>query len=199
MDRRNALKALAGLGLCAACARAGFAADHAIWNYEGASGPEHWGDLDAADKVCSTGSQQSPINVEDLIAAQLSPLKFSWAKQTDAIVNNGHTIQLNFEDGGALKVGRASYKLVQFHFHHPSEHHVDDKDFPMEIHFVHRNNAGGLGVVGVLVKPGKSNPTFAKIIANMPDAEGPAVKAAAGLNPSRLLPRERGYYRYSPR
>jgi carbonic anhydrase len=67
----------------------------------------------------------------------------------------------------------------------------------MEIHFVHRNNAGGLGVVGVLVKPGKSNPTFAKIIANMPDAEGPAVKAATGLDPSRLLPRERGYYRYS--
>jgi len=86
---------------------------------------------------------------------------------------------------------------VQFHFHHPGEHLIDDKAFAMEIHFVHSNGAGALAVIGVLVKPGKSNPAFAKIIASMPAAEGSPVKAAAGVDPAGLLPKERGYYLYS--
>jgi carbonic anhydrase len=205
IDRRAALKAFATLGLCAVCARAGFAAQDARedaegaahWSYEGATGPGRWGDLDAADRVCSIGSQQSPIAIDSSIPAELPPLKFAWARQADAIVNNGHTIQLNFDDGGALNVGADAYKLVQFHFHHPGEHLIDGKASAMEIHFVHRNGAGALAVIGVLVRPGKSNPAFAKIVATMPAVEGPPVKAAAGADPRALLPKARGYYYYS--
>ncbi len=205
MDRRAALRAFATFGFCAICAKAGFAAEgapgdaheEAHWSYEGATGPDRWGDLDAADKVCAIGSQQSPIDIDSSIPAELPPLKFAWARQADAIVNNGHTIQLNFDDGGVLKVGADAYRLVQFHFHHPAEHLIDDKAFAMEIHFVHSNSKGGLGVIGVLVKPGKSNAAFAKIVASMPTVEGPPVKASPGVNPAGLLPKERGYYFYS--
>ena len=63
MDRRNLLKALAGLAVCPVCTTVGFAAEGAHWSYEGTGGPAKWGDLDAANKACSLGSQQSPIDI----------------------------------------------------------------------------------------------------------------------------------------
>jgi carbonic anhydrase len=196
MDRRNVLKALAGLAICPVCTSTGFAAEGAHWSYEGAGGPAKWGDLDAANKACSLGAQQSPIDITATVKSQLPPLKISWGKTADTIVNNGHTIQLNFAEGSTLKLGDTTYKLLQVHFHRPSEHLVGGKNFPMEAHFVHRADGGGLAVVGVLLTEGKPNATFAKIIATMPTKEGPPVKADAGINPNGLLPAKLSYYRY---
>jgi len=197
MDRRHLLKGLVGLALCPLCSSKGFAAEGAHWSYEGATGPEKWGDLDAAAKVCSAGSQQSPIDIGAAIKAQLPPLRIGWAKKADTIVNNGHTIQLNFGAGSTLSLGKENYTLVQFHFHRPSEHTIDGKNYPMEVHFVHRNAAGGLAVIGVLMATGKANPTFGKIVATMPQHEGPETKADPMIDPSRLLPANLSYYRYT--
>ncbi|MBI1204713.1 MAG: carbonate dehydratase [Rhodopseudomonas sp.] len=197
MNRRHALKALAGLALCPLCASTGFAAEGAHWSYEGDHGPAHWGDVDAASKVCSVGSQQSPINIESSIKSNLAPLQISWRNKADMIVNNGHTIQINTPAGDGLKVGADSYELLQFHFHHPSEHLIAGKNYPMECHFVHRNKAGGLAVVGVLMTAGKANAAFAQIAAAMPDKAGDPIKMKAGVDMTKLLPGKRGYYRYS--
>ncbi len=110
MNRRHALKALAGLALCPLCASAGFAAD-AHWSYEGATGPDKWGDLDAASKVCSVGSQQSPVDITGAIKAQLPPLKIAWGKLADTIVNYGHTIQLNVAEGSPPPLGNDKHTL----------------------------------------------------------------------------------------
>jgi carbonic anhydrase len=197
MNRRHALKALAGLALCPLCASAGFAAEEHHWSYEGATGPDHWGDMDAASKVCAAGSQQSPVDIGGTIKAQLPPLQIAWSKTADTIVNNGHTIQLNVAPGSTLKVGNDIYTLLQYHFHRPSEHLIGGKSFPMEAHFVHRNAAGTLAVVGVLMTAGKANAAFAKIVATMPMHEGPPVKADAAINANALLPKQLAYYRYS--
>jgi carbonic anhydrase len=197
MNRRHALKALAGLVLCPLCASAGFAAEDTHWSYEGATGPDHWGDIDAASKVCSVGSQQSPIDIAHTIRAQLPPLKITWRRSAATIVNNGHTIQLNTAPGSMLAVGKDRYALLQYHFHHPSEHTIAGKHYPMEAHFVHRNAAGGLAVIGVLMTAGKRNAAFNKIVASMPMHAGEPVKADAAINPNTLLPARRGYYRYA--
>jgi carbonic anhydrase len=34
---------------------------------EGETGPGHWGDMDALNKVCSVGSQQSPLDIGSTI------------------------------------------------------------------------------------------------------------------------------------
>jgi carbonic anhydrase len=172
MNRRNLLKALAGLAACPICTTTGFAAEGAHWSYEGAGGPAKWGDLDAANKACSLGAQQSPINIVALIKSQLPALKLSWSKTADTIANNGHTIQLNFAEGSALKLGDTTYKLLQVHFHGPSEHLIGGKSFPMKAHFVHRADSGALAVVGVMFSEGKPNATFGKIVATMPAKEG---------------------------
>ena len=196
MDRRNILKGLAGLAVCPVCTTTGFAAEGAHWSYEGAGGPAKWGDLDAANKACSLGSQQSPINIGPTIKSQLPALKLSWSKTADTIVNNGHTIQLNFAEGSTLRLGDTTYKLLQVHFHRPSEHMIGGKSFPMEAHFVHRADSGGLAVVGVLMAEGKPNAAFGKIVKTMPAAEGPAVKADASIDPHAMLPTRLSYFRY---
>ena len=197
MNRRHALKAFAAAALCPLCPTSGFAADAAHWSYEGTTGPEKWGDLDAASKVCSVGSQQSPLDIATSVKSDLPALKIAWGRRADTIVNNGHTIQLNFTEGSTLSVGKENYSLLQFHFHRPSEHKVAGKSFPMEVHFVHRTAAGALGVIGVLMTAGKANPAFAKIVQTMPTSEGPAVKADAGIDPNAFLPARRNYYSYA--
>ena len=196
MHRRQALKLLAGLSLYSVCSARGRAAD-AHWSYEGSDGPASWGDLDSANRACSAGLQQSPIDVREVIRAQLAPLRFIWDKRAEAIVNNGHTIQLNMGETSVLGYGSANYRLVQFHFHHPSEHLIGGKSFPMEVQFVHANAAGSLAVVGVLMAAGRANAVFNKIVSTMPEKEGPAVAADRAINPNALLPGgSRSYYRY---
>jgi len=197
MHRRQVLKAFAGLALCPLCASAVLAAeDHAHWSYEGTTGPDKWGNLDAADQVCSIGHQQSPIDISGSISARQSPLKISWSKRPDTIVNNGHTVQLNFAEGDRLNVGDRSYRLMQFHFHHPSEHLVDGKTFAMEAHFVHAAKDGALAVIGVFIVPGKPNAVFKKIVSTMPQEEGSPVPADHAIDPNGLLPAQRAYYHY---
>src|SRR4029078_723110 len=149
------------------------------WSYEGAGGPAKWGDIDAANKACAVGLQQSPIDIDGAIKSQLPSLKLNWARSPDTMVNNGHTIQLNFAEGSTLALGDVKYKLLQVHFHRPSEHMIGGKNFPMEAHFVHRNDAGGLAVVGVLMAEGKPNTAFGKIVKTMTPAGGPPGEADA--------------------
>jgi carbonic anhydrase len=196
MNRRHLLKGLAGFASCALCARAGFAAEEAHWSYEGASGPDHWGDIDTASKVCSVGSQQSPVDIADPIRAQLPPLGIAWRRRADTIVNNGHTVQVNLGESSTLTVGSDRFVLVQFHFHRPSEHRLDRRSFAMEVHFVHRHATGRLAVVGVLINPGRANAAFNKLVATMPAKEGPPVPADPGIDPTGLLPERRSYFRY---
>jgi carbonic anhydrase len=146
--------------------------------------------------VCSTGSQQSPIDIAGPISARQPPIRIDWRKRPDTIVNNGHTIQLNFADGDTLDLGERSYKLTQFHFHHPSEHLIGGKRFAMEAHFVHAAEAGGLAVVGVLMIPGKTNAAFKKVVSTMPEQEGAPVPSDPAIDPRGLLPAQRSYYHY---
>ena len=196
-DRRRTLRFFAALVACPVCGSGAVAAEGAHWSYEGAQGPSHWGDLDAASRVCSTGSQQSPIDLGATIRAELPPLKIQWTKNADTIVNNGHTIQLNAAPGSTLTIGDDEYRLVQFHFHCPSEHLIDGKRFPMEAHFVHQHSSGRLAVVGVLMTTSQANPAFNKVVTTMPEKEGPATKADPAIDPNGFLPKNLAYYRYN--
>jgi carbonic anhydrase len=115
MHRRQALKLFAGLAICPLCVPRSFAAD-AHWTYEGPDGPAKWGDLDAANRACSIGSEQSPIDIREPIRAQLAPLNITWPKNVDTIINNGHTIQVKIGDSSVLSAGAGgNYRLLQFH------------------------------------------------------------------------------------
>jgi carbonic anhydrase len=198
VHRRQALKVFAGSVLCLLCASAGFAAEesHPHWSYDGATGPDKWGGLDAADTACASGDQESAIDITGPISARQPPLEISWTKRSDTIVNNWHTIQPNFVEGDTLRLGDRSYRLTQFHFHHPSEHLVDGKASAMEAHLVHAAEGGALAVVGVFMISGKSNRVFNQIVSTMPAQEGPSATADPAIDPNRLLPAQRTRYHY---
>jgi len=183
---------LAGLMACPICASARAESKH-HWNYQEA---EHWGEIDKIFEACSVGSEQAPIVLTHAIKADVDDLKIDWKPQTYAIVNNGHTIQLNAEAGSSITLGVDGYALKQFHFHTPSEHAFGGKRTTMEVHFVHAHDSGRLAVVGVLLVAGNKNDAFAAIMAKAPKKESEDKLKILPLDPSVFLPPNREIFRY---
>lgn len=50
-----------------------------------------------------------------------------------------------------------SFMPLQFHFHSPSEHTIDGKHWPLELHMVNLDDFGNITVVGVMFEKGKHN------------------------------------------
>ena len=96
-------------------AEAPHAERHAHWTYDGSEGPDHWGEMEAKFSTCSSGKNQSPVNLTDFIQAELKPLTFNYKAGGDTILNNGHTIQVNFADGSevALNNGMDAHFLIR--------------------------------------------------------------------------------------
>src|SRR5262249_57425176 len=120
--------------------------------------------------------------------APLDDLVFQWHAGAATVVNNGHTVQVGLADGGDLVLDGHPYHLVQFHVHAPSEHTVNGRAFPLELHFVHQDDAGHLAVVGVLVETGPATPALDPLLAVHAEAGGPALPVARTFDPTALLP-----------
>jgi carbonic anhydrase len=195
MHRRSLIKGFIALGACPICAEAARAAG-AHWGYTGPDGPEHWADLDPNNFVCSSGTRQSPIDIAGAVRADIPRIAIDWHKSRGTIMNNGHTIQINMPEGSTLRLGDRVYELLQFHFHAPSEHHVDGRTFPMEAHFVHADaRTDELGVLGVFLTPGRANASFAGLAAAFPAQTGEEV-SVDDVDPNGLLPASPGYWTY---
>ena len=95
-----------------------------------------------------------------------------------------------------MKLDGVPYKLVQFHFHTPSEEHINGKAYPMVMHLVHKNDKGELAVVGVMLKQGKANAALKPFFDNLPQAEGEKKVLDASFNIANLLPAKRDYFKY---
>ena len=171
---------------------------HKHFGYIGNVAPAHWGELNPKFKMCSEGKQQSPINIIPTKKGNLSPLDISYKTASKSIINNGHSIQVNIEDGSVLKLDGKDFKLKQFHFHVPSENNINGNKFPLEAHFVNVADDGQIAVIGVMFKYGKENPTLAKIWNELPSLkEGEAKEFKLGSEDiNKLLPKEREYYKF---
>src|SRR5580765_3786755 len=66
------------------------------WTYEGKEGPKEWGNLDSSYSACSIGHTQSPIDIKGAKTAELPTLKFDYHSAPLNIIDNGHTIQVNY-------------------------------------------------------------------------------------------------------
>lgn len=173
------------------------ASDHkAHWSYSGDQGPAEWGSMEPGFSACKLGKEQSPIDIRNGKVEKLPALGLHYKTSGAEVVNNGHTIQVNLADGGVLDLDGVPYKLVQFHFHTPSEERVNGKSFPMVAHLVHQNSKGELAVVAVLLKEGKANAALDPVFANMPRAEDQKAALDAQVSPIDILPAEHGYYKF---
>lgn len=197
--------ALAGHGGTAQIAAAGAPAADAHggdvhWAYEGENGPQAWGKLKPDFNLCAIGKRQSPINIEDgsTLQGPAEPVQFNYTPSNGTVVNNGHTIQVDVQGDNSITVRGSRYRLLQFHFHTPSEESVNYKRFAMVAHLVHKNDEGQLAVVAVLLDPGAApNPLIDKVWTYMPLDAGDRVRMPRELlNMNELLPSDQRYYQF---
>ncbi|XP_019675736.1 carbonic anhydrase 5A, mitochondrial isoform X3 [Felis catus] len=107
------------------------------------------------------------------------------------------------------------YRLKQFHFHWGavdtwgSEHTVDGRTYPAELHLVHWNAAkyrsykeavlgeSGLAVIGVFLQLGAHREPLQKLVEVLPAVKHKGAQVAMGpFQPSCLLPACRDYWTY---
>jgi len=171
------------------------------WGYSsegGAVPPKDWGTVAGAE-VCGTGHEQSPIDLASKSSASSTAgPTFSYQSSALSIVNNGHTAQINVDPGSTITLGGRTYALAQFHFHAPSEHTIDGRHFPLEIHFVHVNDAKQPAVViGVLVQAGAANPTLGPAMARLPRNESGTSTLPGPVNLAGAFPSASGFWHYA--
>uniref|UniRef100_A0A8C9NDP3 Carbonic anhydrase n=1 Tax=Serinus canaria TaxID=9135 RepID=A0A8C9NDP3_SERCA len=184
---------------------------HHSWGYGQADGPSEWHKA----YPIAQGNRQSPIDIDSARAVydpSLQPLVISYESCTSlSISNTGHSVMVEFEDTDdrtAISGGpfQNPFRLKQFHFHwgtthsQGSEHTIDGKPFPCELHLVHWNARkyatfgeaaaapDGLAVVGVFLEV-----RIAKISVFF--SQGTKAQFR-GFNPKCLLPTSLDYWTY---
>lgn len=192
----GSLAAAAGLAL--PWPRSVHAEDAPHWSYEGPEGPAQWGHISPEFGVCSSGQRQSPIDLAGAGLDAAPDLKLAWQPFDATVENNGHTLVVAAagQAGSSLTLGGKAYSFLQFHFHHPSEHAVAGGRWPLEVHMVHKSEAGDLAVTGILFRPGRENDVLGRVLAQAPVGKGKvAIPRAIDMN--RLLPVSHATYRYA--
>lgn len=170
----------------------------AHWGYSGDGGPEHWGKF---SPTCAQGQKQSPINITGAVEGNLQPIQFAYDDVSLHAVNNGHTIQVNYETGSGIKVDNVTYRLLQFHFHSPSENLIEGRSYPLEVHLVHAEKIvdgkpSNLAVIGLMFEEGEANPVLEKLWKYMPAKANSDMRASEIINVENLLPQDRAFYAF---
>jgi len=193
------------------------------WSYEECStcalDPKHW-----KPEVCQSGKNQSPINIGSrniVVRRNLPGLNFHRFdkpfNEVD-IQNNGHSLMITPLGNTIQSISGAmlpsSYNIEQLHFHwgnHSdtgSEHTIDNKRYPLEMHLVHYNSKyksvaeavednerNGLAVISVLFEISrKDNEHFEPIMQKAKavrgtDAEVVSRVGLGGVSLADLLPK----------
>lgn len=174
------------------------------WGYSGNIGPEYWGSL--GYPACAQGKNQSPVDLAKSASVPLDAISFAYDPSTIQVVNNGHTVQFNYDPGSSMTVGGKRYDLLQFHFHSPSEDTVEGSPYDMQLHLVHKSTDGRLAVVGVFLKAENSD-SFGRghdseassmdvIFGALPGLEGLTLSGNLRINASDLIPHDRKYWHF---
>ena len=186
-------------GLHQAPAAAGPAHAPAHWSYGGQTGPNEWSNLAPNFELCGDGRMQSPIDLSVPAADSWNPtqIEFDYEPVPLSVVNNGHTIQVNYPKGSFIRIEGKRYDLLQFHFHTPSEHSLGGHRAPMEVHLVHSNDKGELAVIGILIEAGPANMALHEIWQRIPEANGaPVSYDDVVVDAAAFLPKEHVSFRY---
>ena len=172
----------------------------AHFSYEGADGPEHWGDLDSSYAACKTGTKQSPIALPSVLRTDpsVSISRPSYQPLPLVVVNNGHNVQVKNTAQGSVVYDGVKYDLAQFHFHSPSEHTIGGKSFDVEMHLVHKSADGKLLVIALMFTKGAENKLLSPLWSALPQAvsETPTTVPNVTIDVASLLPADVKFEHY---
>jgi len=190
------------------------------WGYATDNGPCHW----YKSFPAARGFQQSPIDLTiagSVFDRGLNSAKLTWhyeAEDSKKVVNNGHTITIQVDGARSSLTGGpivGEFKLAQFHFHWGadnncgSEHTLDGRCYPAEVHLVHYNtfygdigNAvdkpDGLCVLGAFIELGREHKGAKELLELLPrscSCKGCEVDIDS-VDPATFLPDTHDFFTY---
>jgi carbonic anhydrase len=162
----------------------------APWGYSTSDGPTVWGKLNPNYRLCTKGTAQSPISLEERNLSPAAPLHFRYGTLSANAVDTSRGLLISAAPDHVLDLNQDRFQLIQFHFHSPSEHEINHRRADAELHFVHRNDQNQLLVVAVLLEEGDPNPALASLL------RSPSTASAPLLDLNQLLPSTTEHYQY---
>ena len=167
------------------------------WSYDGATGPEHWGRLRPEWSLCADGRRQSPIELGGGIAVDLEPLRFDYRDTRFRITDTGQTLRVQVGPGMGVEIRGQRYELEHIQFHRPSVERVGGQASDMVAHFHHRDAAGNVAIVAVLLEGGGDpHPLLERLWGSLPLERGTSYLPTAPIEPAGLLPPRPAHYLY---
>ncbi len=127
----------------------------------------------------NTRPLQSPIDLpaKPPPSAKHHEIAIHYADTAEHLIHRDHTLEMEYDPGSELAFDGKQYRLVQLHFHTPSEHLITHRGFPVELHLVHESDEGGQLVLSVLFEIGTPNSFIANAF-----WETPAAKSAESIS-----------------
>jgi len=174
--------------------------DPSSWSYTGNTGPAKWGKMAKEFAACGTGELQSPIDIPDahVRKGDIPAMLFNYKPSPLSIVDDGHTIRVNYAPGSYVNNNGKRYDLVAIEFHKPGEEKVNGKGHEMSAHLIHKDKDNKVAIIAVLLDQGAENPVLKTLWSNLPSMKNKeSVVDSVTINAVGLLPKHKGYYTYA--
>jgi carbonic anhydrase len=190
LDRRKAILSAACLALTAT-----IPASAAASGWAGAGG-----------RSTAPLPRQSPIDLrrsEITFVRRLPRIRFRYPRRVDVtLVNTGSpgefaTVRAEVPAGAAHIIRNGvRWDLEQFHWHTPSEHEIEGRDTPLEMHFVHTRADEAILVVAVFIERGRENGAIEPMFHDLPDQPNDT-RDVSDVRLRALLPEQPESFRYT--
>jgi carbonic anhydrase len=164
------------------------------------------GSARATRRLQSPLPRQSPIDLRRgrvTFVRRLPRLRFRYPRRVDVtLVNTGSpdefaTVRAEVPAGAAhVTVGGVRWELAQFHWHTPSEHEIDGRDTPLELHFVHTRGDDAILVIAVFIERGRENDALEPMFSDLPE-QPDGTREVSDVALRALLPEQRVSFRYT--
>ncbi|WP_026295651.1 surface-adhesin E family protein [Aromatoleum toluclasticum] len=172
-----------------------FALRRPEWSYEGDTGPDKWAALRPDWAVCAQGKRQSPIDLRNGIKVDLEAPRFDYRETGFRIADTGRTLRVHVGAGMGVVLRGQRYELESFEFHRPSVERIGGQASDMVVHFRHRDAAGNIAIVAVLLEGSeRPHPLIQTLWNNLPLERGMDYTPTVTIDPAQLLPASSGHY-----
>ncbi|XVF75744.1 hypothetical protein PTKIN_Ptkin13bG0211700 [Pterospermum kingtungense] len=162
-------------------------------------GPNEWGHINPHWKLCDTGKLQSPIDLlsENVqVLPSLGKLKRDYKPASAVVKNRGHDITVRWKgEAGKININGTDYKLLQCHWHSPSEHTFNGTRYDLELHIVHLSAYKEIAVISIVYKYGRPDRFLSRLFHHIKTIRNEERNLGI-VNPGDIKFGSRKYYRY---
>lgn len=153
---------------------------------------------DVGNLACEKGEKQSPIRIEDKNVHQqdMPNIQIHYSGEPVQLKKREHTLEALAAGRSYLLINQEKFHVDSFHFHLPSEHQLEGRQYEMELHIVHKNKKGELAVAAVFIQSGKEN-THVKEMWEFLNDETAEERDNVSIDISELVPKEKTAFSYS--